>query len=55
MQPGLFQHHGMAGPASAESDIGDHGDEWRDEPITDMVRWSVWLNAIALLEEMVDQ
>jgi hypothetical protein len=31
-QLGLFQHHGVAGPASAESDIGDHGDEWRDGP-----------------------
>ena len=57
-QPGLFQHHRTAGPDSAMSDIGDHGDGWRDTPMTDMVRWSVRLNADTLLvggREMVDQ
>ncbi|KAK4155737.1 glycosyltransferase [Chaetomidium leptoderma] len=57
-QPGLFQHHRTAGPTSAMSDIGDHGDEWRDDAMTDMVRWSVRLNADQLLDggtEFVDQ
>ncbi|KAK4238965.1 glycosyltransferase [Achaetomium macrosporum] len=57
-QPGLFQHHRTVGPMSAMSDIGDHGDEWRETPMTDMIRWSVRLNADALLEgrgEFVDQ
>ncbi|KAH6635969.1 hypothetical protein F5144DRAFT_591275 [Chaetomium tenue] len=49
-QPGLFQHHRPAGPASAMSDIGDHGDGWRERGMTDMVRWSVRLNAEVLLE-----
>jgi hypothetical protein len=57
-QPGLFQHHRTAGPMNAMSDIGDHGDEWRETPMTDMIRWSVRLNAGALLDgrrEFVDQ
>ncbi|KAK3302648.1 glycosyltransferase family 25 protein [Chaetomium strumarium] len=57
-QPGLFQHHRTAGPMNAMSDIGDHGDEWRETPMTDMIRWSVRLNADALLEgrrQFVDQ
>jgi hypothetical protein len=57
-QPGLFQHHRAVGPMTAESDIGDHGDGWREKPMTDMIRWSVRLNADVLLEggsEMVDQ
>ncbi|KAK7705215.1 hypothetical protein SLS64_008051 [Diaporthe eres] len=45
MQPALFQHHRPMGPKSFESDISDHGDEWQDKPLTDMVRWSVRLNA----------
>ncbi|KAL2129002.1 hypothetical protein VTI74DRAFT_8371 [Chaetomium olivicolor] len=48
-QPGLFQHHRTAGPMSGMSDIGDHGDGWREEPMTDMIRWSVRLNADVLL------
>lgn len=57
-QPGLFQHHQTAGPVKALSDIGDHGDGWRDVPKTDMIRWSVRLNADVLLNggrEFVDQ
>lgn len=49
-EPALFNHHRSAGPASAQSDIGDHGDEWRDHPITDMVRWSTRLNADVLID-----
>ncbi|KAL2262370.1 hypothetical protein VTK26DRAFT_1553 [Humicola hyalothermophila] len=49
-QPALFQHHRTAGPKNAMSDIGDHGDEWVDSARTDMVRWSVRMNAQVLLE-----
>jgi hypothetical protein len=49
-QPGLFQHHRPAGLASAMSDIGNHGDGWRENAMTDMVRWSVRLNADVLLD-----
>lgn len=49
-QPALFNHHRRAGPDSAQSDIGDHGDGWRDESLTDMVRWSTRLNADALID-----
>ncbi|KAI2472710.1 hypothetical protein F4781DRAFT_444434 [Annulohypoxylon bovei var. microspora] len=58
VQPALFHHHRAAGPLSASSDIGDHGDGLRDKSLTDMVRWSVRLNADVLLEgskEIVDQ
>ncbi|GKT45716.1 uncharacterized protein ColSpa_05897 [Colletotrichum spaethianum] len=56
-QPALFHHHRAAGPMSSMSDIGTH-DGFRDTSMTDMVRWSVRLNADALLEggtEFVDQ
>ena len=49
-QPGLFHHHRPAGPDSAQSDIGDHGGGWRDQAITDMVRWSTRLNADVLMD-----
>ena len=49
-QPGLFQHHRVAGPNRAASDIGDHGDGWREHGMTDMVRWSTRLNADAILD-----
>lgn len=58
VQPGLFQHHRTKGPARAMSDIGDHGEGWLDQAKTDMVRWSVRLNADTLLEggnQFVDQ
>ncbi|OTB15808.1 glycosyltransferase family 25 protein [Daldinia sp. EC12] len=57
-QPALFHHHRAAGPLSAESDIGDHGGGFREKGSTDMVRWSVRLNADVLLEggtDFVDQ
>ncbi|KAK4124054.1 glycosyltransferase family 25 protein [Parathielavia appendiculata] len=55
-QPSLFRHHRMAGPKSATSDIGDHGSngEVQDTAMTDMVRWSVRLNADALMEGKTD-
>lgn len=49
-QPGLVQHHRPPGPERANSDIGDHGDGWRERGMTDMVRWSVRLNAERVLE-----
>ncbi|KAI1415504.1 glycosyltransferase family 25 protein [Hypoxylon sp. FL1857] len=58
VQPALFHHHRAAGPLSASSDISDHGSGFRDKGSTDMVRWSVRLNADVLLEggtEMIDQ
>ncbi|KND88357.1 hypothetical protein TOPH_06972 [Tolypocladium ophioglossoides CBS 100239] len=48
-QPGLFHHHRTVGHHSEASDIGDHGDGFRDNAYTDMVRWSVRLNAIELM------
>ncbi|KAK1462097.1 hypothetical protein CMEL01_14064 [Colletotrichum melonis] len=53
-QPALFHHHRPAGPNSAMSDIGNHGDGFREVSMTDMVRWSVRLNADALLEGRTD-
>ncbi|KAJ4292883.1 hypothetical protein N0V88_005543 [Collariella sp. IMI 366227] len=59
-QPSLFHHHRPAGPLNAISDISNHGGngEFRDTAMTDMVRWSVRLNADALMEgrtNFVDQ
>ena len=54
LQPALFHHHRPAGPNRAMSDIGDHGDDFRDTAGTDMVRWSVRMNADALLEGRTD-
>jgi hypothetical protein len=48
-QPALFHHHRVAGPNSAASDIGNHGDGYRKDSQTDMVRWSVRMNAEKLL------
>lgn len=54
LQPALFHHHRPAGPNRALSDIGDHGDDFRETASTDMVRWSVRMNADALLEGRTD-
>jgi hypothetical protein len=57
-QPSLFHHHRPVGPLSSESNINGHGDGYRDRAYTDMVRWSVRLNADAILAgvtEMHDQ
>ncbi|KAK3935647.1 hypothetical protein QBC46DRAFT_396970 [Diplogelasinospora grovesii] len=53
-QPGLFHHHRPRGPVSAGTDIGDHGDGFREKALTDMTRWSVMLNADILLEGRTD-
>ncbi|TQN73707.1 Procollagen galactosyltransferase 1 [Colletotrichum shisoi] len=52
-QPAFFHHHRPAGPMSSMSDIDNH-DGFRDTSMTDMVRWSVRLNADALLEGRTD-
>ncbi|KAI5456865.1 hypothetical protein BGZ63DRAFT_516478 [Mariannaea sp. PMI_226] len=49
IQPGIFQHHRAAGPINASSDIGDHGAGFREKSNTDMIRWSVLLNADEIL------
>ncbi|OLN88165.1 hypothetical protein CCHL11_00366 [Colletotrichum chlorophyti] len=53
-QPALFHHHRPAGPLSSMSDIGNHGSGFREKSMTDMVRWSVRLNADALLDGRTD-
>lgn len=50
VQPALFHHFRPAGPIAAESDIGNHGDGFRENSLTDMVRWSVRLNAETILD-----
>lgn len=49
LQPGLFHHHRAVGPNKDASDIGDHGDGFRTQAMTDMVRLSTRLNADVLL------
>ena len=58
MQPSLFQHHRPAGPKSAESDISDHGEGYRGAPHTNVLRWSVRMNAETMMDgenNFVDQ
>lgn len=58
MQPSLFQHHRPAGSRSAESDIADHGEGFRETAHTNVLRWSVRMNAEVLMEggtNFVDQ
>ncbi|KAH8682606.1 glycosyltransferase family 25 protein [Xylariales sp. PMI_506] len=45
MQPSLFQHHRPAGSQSALSDISGHGDGFNEKAYTEVVRWSVRMNA----------
>ncbi|KAK2035018.1 hypothetical protein LX32DRAFT_716126 [Colletotrichum zoysiae] len=52
-QPAFFHHHRPAGPMSSMSNIGNH-DGFRETSMTDMVRWSVRMNADALLEGRTD-
>lgn len=49
-QPPIFNHHRPAGLKSANSNIGDHGNEYQAEPHTDMVQWSVRLNADGIMD-----
>lgn len=49
-QPPIFNHHRPVGPKSANSNIGDHGNEYNKEAHTDMVQWSVRVNADAIMD-----
>lgn len=49
-QPPLFSHHKGIGLVSSGSNIDDHGDGYRKEGKTDMVRWSVALNADKIMD-----
>jgi hypothetical protein len=51
-QPGLFQSHTPVGKPG--SDIGAADGEFRERAMTDMVRWSVRLNAAVLMEGRVE-
>ncbi|RYP74246.1 hypothetical protein DL769_004067 [Monosporascus sp. CRB-8-3] len=53
MQPPLFGIHLSAGAKSANSDISDHGEGYQEEA-TKVVRWSVRMNAEALIEDRTD-
>ncbi|EJP63114.1 LPS glycosyltransferase, putative [Beauveria bassiana ARSEF 2860] len=53
-QPPYFHHHRPAGPMSAMSDIGDHEGDFRKDPMTDMVRWSVRLNSDRIIDGRTD-
>ncbi|KAK7753268.1 hypothetical protein SLS62_004787 [Diatrype stigma] len=50
LQPGLFHNHLPAGPRRAESDISDHGNGYDEIAKTPNVRFSVRMNAGALLD-----
>ncbi|KAI1412899.1 glycosyltransferase family 25 protein [Hypoxylon sp. FL1857] len=54
VQPPLFNLHFSAGPKAAASDISDHGEGYQHE-WTSMTRYSVRLNADALLDGRTDQ
>ena len=45
VNPPFFAHHRTVGPLSAGTDIGDHGDGYRDKAFSDIVRYSVMLNS----------
>ena len=47
--PQLFDHHRRKGPKSRDSDISDHGAEYRDKPETLNIRWSVRMNMERIL------
>jgi GR25 family glycosyltransferase involved in LPS biosynthesis len=56
VQPALFQHHRFAGLKGANSDISEH-DKGFQNASTDVVRWSVRMNAAAIMDgkPLVDQ
>jgi hypothetical protein len=54
VQPSLFFHHRPAGSMAAESDISDHGEDFRDKAVTDVIRWSTRMNWDALLDGRTD-
>ncbi|KAI1320874.1 hypothetical protein F5Y16DRAFT_389509 [Xylariaceae sp. FL0255] len=52
--PSLFNIHLPAGARNHESDISDHGPGYSQEPVTEIVRTSVKMNALALMEGRTD-
>jgi GR25 family glycosyltransferase involved in LPS biosynthesis len=54
MQPSIFNHHRPAGLKTAESDISDHGKEYREKAVTGNVRWSMRMNWDILLDGKTD-
>lgn len=50
MLPQLFDHHRRKGPKSRDSDIEDHGAEYREKAETLNIRWSVRMNMGRLLK-----
>ncbi|KAI0516784.1 hypothetical protein F5B22DRAFT_606489 [Xylaria bambusicola] len=52
-QPSLFQIHLPEGPKKHNSDISDHG-EGHQEKKTEVIRWSVKMNAEVLINEGTD-
>jgi hypothetical protein len=53
-QPSFFHHHRPAGLKKAESDISDHGEGYQEKPRSDMIRWSVRMNADVLMRGGTD-
>ncbi|MCJ1248345.1 hypothetical protein MMC30_005562 [Trapelia coarctata] len=47
--PQLFDHHRRKGPKNWDSDIEDHGAEYREKPETLNIRWSVRMNMERIL------
>lgn len=54
VQPPLIQHHRPAGLKSAQSDISGHGEGMNEKAWTEEIRWSVRMNAEALIEGRTD-
>ncbi|KAG6013765.1 hypothetical protein E4U43_007122 [Claviceps pusilla] len=54
VNPTLFSHYRPVGPVAASSDIGDHGEGYRREAATDMIRLSTRLNAGVILRGSTD-
>ncbi|KAG5973923.1 hypothetical protein E4U55_000181 [Claviceps digitariae] len=54
VNPTLFSHYRPVGPLSASSDIGAHGDGYRQRAATDMIRFSTRLNAGVILNGSTD-
>ncbi|KAJ2893144.1 glycosyl transferase family 25 protein [Zalerion maritima] len=56
--PALFQHYRPKGSMSAESDVSGHGNDYSEKACSDVIRWSVKLNAEEIMrggKEYVDQ
>lgn len=53
-QPSLFHHYRAPGPISAQSDISEHTGGYRVEGYSDIIRWSVRMNADAIMDGSTD-